>query len=99
MYLYLIRILDPPNVTATSSLSGPATVGEDIVTLTCEVEANPPASIIWRKDGSLKVLGNSSQLVLDPVTVSDGGNYTCLASNELGHDTSSLVEVNTFCKF
>jgi len=64
--------------------------------LTCNVEANPEASIIWRKVGSLKLLSNTSELVLDPVVVEDGGNYTCLASNELGFQTSQPVEVNTF---
>ena len=66
--------------------------------MTCNVEANPEASIIWRKVGSLKLLSNTSELVLDPVVVEDGGNYTCLASNELGFQTSQPVEVNTFCK-
>jgi len=66
------------------------------VVLSCDVEANPEANIIWRKVGSLKIVGDSNQLVLDPVTVQDGGNYTCRASNELGHHTSNLVEVNTY---
>ena len=69
------------------------------MTLTCNVEANPSATIIWRKVGSLKLLSNTTELVFDPVTVEDGGNYTCLASNELGHQTSSPVEVNTYCKY
>ena len=89
---------DPPNVTASSSISGPATVGEDRVVLSCDVEANPEANIIWRKVGSLKIVGDTDHLVLDPVTVEDGGNYTCRASNELGHHTSNLVEVNTYCE-
>ena len=46
---------DPPNVTASSSLTRPARVGEDRAVLSCQLEANPPASIIWRKVGSLKV--------------------------------------------
>ena len=36
--------------------------------------------------------------MLDPVRVEDGGNYTCLASNELGHQTSSPVNINTYCQ-
>ena len=83
--------------------------------LSCQAEANPAASIIWRRVGSLKVdglifnkmclylfndqvLGKEPELVLDPVRVEDGGNYTCHASNELGHDISRPVIVNTFCK-
>ena len=42
-------------MTASSSLSGPARVGEDRAVLSCQVEANPAASIIWRRVGSLKV--------------------------------------------
>jgi len=83
-------------VTASSSLSGPARVGEDRAVLSCQVEANPAASIIWRRVGSLKVLGDEPELLLDPVRVEDGGNYTCHASNELGHDISRPVTINTF---
>ena len=102
-------------MTASSSLSGPARVGEDRAVLSCQVEANPAASIIWRRVGSLKVgiynhnmcdtihhddqvLGDEPELLLDPVHVEDGGNYTCHASNELGHDISRPVTINTFCE-
>ena len=91
-------LLDPPNVTASTSLDGPATAGEDSAILTCNVEANPPATIRWRKEGSLKVLGSDPELVLDPVKQTDAGNYTCHVSNELGHDTSLPVEIVTYCK-
>ena len=87
--------------------------------LSCQVEANPAASIIWRRVGSLKVrmlicvcdvcdtfivhlddqvLSDEPELLLDPVRVEDGGNYTCHASNELGHDISRPVTINTFCQ-
>ena len=45
-----------------------------------------------------QVLGKEPELVLDPVRVEDGGNYTCHASNELGHDISRPVIINTFCE-
>ena len=45
-----------------------------------------------------QVLGKEPELLLDPVRVEDGGNYTCHASNELGHALSSPVTVNTFCE-
>ena len=45
-----------------------------------------------------QVLGDEPELLLDPVRVEDGGNYTCHASNELGHDISRPVTINTFCE-
>ena len=86
-------------MTASSSLARPATVGEDSVELSCAVEANPPASLVWRRLGSRKVLGAAASLLLDPVTAEDGGDYTCEATNELGSGLSLPVRVDTHCQY
>ena len=86
-------------MTASSSLARPATVGEDSVELSCAVEANPPASLVWRRLGSRKVLGAAASLLLDPVTAEDGGDYTCEATNELGSGLSLPVRVDTHCEY
>ena len=85
-------------MTASSSLARPATVGEDSVELSCAVEANPPATLVWRRLGSRKVLGAAASLLLDPVTAEDGGDYTCEATNELGSGLSLPVRVDTHCE-
>jgi len=72
------------------------TAGEDGVTLLCDVDANPPANIIWRKEGSRKIRGNSSKLVFDVVRKEDGGGYYCQAVNELGRRSSEVVTIQTY---
>ena len=68
------------------------------MTLLCAVDANPPANIIWRKEGSRKIRGNSSSLVFDVVEKEDAGGYYCQAVNELGRRSSEVVSIETYCE-
>ena len=68
------------------------------MTLLCAVDANPPANIIWRKEGSRKTRGNSSSLVFDVVEKEDAGGYYCQAVNELGRRSSEVVSIETYCE-
>ncbi|XP_047738129.1 irregular chiasm C-roughest protein [Hyalella azteca] len=49
------------------------------VLLKCDVESNPPPSIVWLQDGSEKVIGTGPELrvVVGPSTT---GSYRCVAS-------------------
>ena len=68
------------------------------MTLLCNVDANPPANIIWRKEGSRKIRGNTSELVFDVVLKEDAGGYYCQAVNELGRRSSEVVSIETYCE-
>ena len=68
------------------------------MTLLCSVDANPPANIIWRKEGSRKIRGNSTELVFDVVEKEDAGGYYCQAVNELGRRSSQVVSIETYCE-
>ena len=68
------------------------------MTLLCGVDANPPANIIWRKEGSRKIRGNSTELVFDVVEKEDAGGYYCQAVNELGRRSSQVVSIETYCE-
>ncbi|XP_045597115.1 contactin [Procambarus clarkii] len=65
------------------------------VTIACNPEAAPRPSFVWRQNGL--VLGNGGRrrilrngnLIIDPVSREDEGNYTCTAENVYGSDTSS----------
>ena len=53
---------------------------EDVATLTCKVDGNPAPAIIWTKQGSLRMLGNSDTLTFSAVSDADFGVYICTAT-------------------
>ena len=73
--------------------------------LEVEIDANPLPEVKWFKDGQqiierkgIKILNekqNVYDLVIEKVKIEDSGNYSCVATNELGQQTAySLVKVN-----
>ncbi|XP_064115356.1 uncharacterized protein LOC135221623 isoform X2 [Macrobrachium nipponense] len=68
------------------------------VTFICSVSADPPAyNVTWLQNGRVVGVGgrrwrrDNASLVITPVTRSDGGLYTCLASNSEGDGHSNAV--------
>ncbi|XP_045122993.1 irregular chiasm C-roughest protein-like isoform X2 [Portunus trituberculatus] len=49
------------------------------VTLKCDVDSNPQASITWVQEGSDKIIGSGEEMVV-VVGPSTAGEYTCIAS-------------------
>ena len=86
-------------MTVSSSTDAPAVEGDDSVSLKCDVDANPPAEITWRKDGDRRVLGNFPVLDIGVVSRTDTGTYSCTATNELGESPPGYVEVETYCEY
>ena len=89
-------------IIVTGPQSQTVTSGER-VTLTCLVAAQPPASIVWRKNGVvLTSLGVTSYpngtLVIHSVKKADAGYYRCSASNALGQATSQAAYLTVRCK-
>ncbi|KAK2710173.1 hypothetical protein QYM36_013743 [Artemia franciscana] len=64
-----------PVVTLTGPLTGDLEEG-DIATLKCVADANPPATIIWRKNGSPDILAIQEILQLNPLLRTNSGTYT-----------------------
>ncbi|KAL7373975.1 hypothetical protein ABVT39_018758 [Epinephelus coioides] len=86
-----LTVEDAPKDTSVSiSPSGLVSAGS-LVNLTCSSRANPPVSrFIWFKtsnDGPIKV----SDKDLYSFNVTDGGFYYCVATNDLGNETSSEI--------
>ncbi|ELR48786.1 Neurotrimin, partial [Bos mutus] len=70
-------------------------------TLQCEASAVPSAEFQWYKDDKRLVEGKKgvkvenrpflSKLIFFNVSEHDYGNYTCVASNKLGHTNASIT--------
>ncbi|XP_016065938.1 PREDICTED: junctional adhesion molecule A [Miniopterus natalensis] len=92
-------VLVPPSK-PTVNIPSSATIGSRAVLTCSETDGSPPSEYLWYRDGTLmplepkrnRVFSNSSyslnpktgELVFDPVTASDTGEYTCQAQNGYG---------------
>jgi hypothetical protein len=66
----------------------------DSVTLTCEAESNPPASLRWHRVGRTpEFQGSASSLPLGPANRGTAGSYQCTAENELGLSQPQTIVV------
>ncbi|XP_024086155.1 roundabout homolog 2-like isoform X2 [Cimex lectularius] len=63
---------------------------QSFATLPCQVLANPPAKVVWYKDGAELEDGDrvtilpSGTIRIDELDISDTGEYTCTGSSESG---------------
>jgi hypothetical protein len=91
--------LSPPLFRA--SLTGSVrtlVAGEQLAfTIPCEPEALPMPDVSWRREGVQIVLGgkyrlaeNGRDLLVNPLNLTDSGEYTCRALNELGSAEHSI---------
>lgn len=65
--------------------------------LKCEADANPPASIVWRRAGRSEIASLSESLQLRPVGRRDSGLYTCQAQNSVGSSDALSVQLDIKC--
>ncbi|CAG2158572.1 unnamed protein product [Oppiella nova] len=79
---------------------------DECLKLEVEIDANPTPDVKWFKDGQqikekkgIKILSDTERsvynLMIEKVKIEDSGNYSCVATNELGQQTSyNIVTVN-----
>ena len=87
----------PPGVDRVEPVEPVTVVQGSLVTLTCEARGVPPPTLTWLKDGqplslhrNLLLDGRETRLQLPDVAPSDGGLYSCVASNQAGSSTKSF---------
>ncbi len=71
---------------------------KDAATLRCVADANPPARVVWRKEGLDGSFSNDPEIVFSPVTRHSAGVYGCTAENALGLSKAEFVELDVKCK-
>ncbi|XP_037362553.1 junctional adhesion molecule A [Talpa occidentalis] len=101
-----LTVLVPPSK-PTVSVPTSATIGSRAVLICSETDGSPPSKYSWYKDGvqiplepkSNRAFSNSSytlneqtgELIFDPVTAADTGDYFCLAQNGQGSPMKSEI--------
>ncbi|XP_039280051.1 irregular chiasm C-roughest protein isoform X2 [Nilaparvata lugens] len=73
----------PPEVRLIGAPVGDLEEGQPVV-LRCVTDANPPASVVWRRAGRTDIASLEESLQFRPVTRRDSATYTCQAKNTLG---------------
>jgi hypothetical protein len=93
-----LNIFFPPKVSVKSSSDTELAEG-DSVTLFCEADSNPPATVSWRKlEKTTKCIGNQPTITISSVTKDSAGSYQCVAENELGRSQPETIDVDVQCK-
>lgn len=108
----LEKIPDAPEVSLVGTPTVDLEENIDSVSLRCVADANPPATVIWRRVGgspmtktpsSSNVGGDiySFQEILEfsPVTRKDSATYSCEAKNTVGTSNLITVPIDIKCKF
>ena len=71
---------------------------KDPATLRCVSDSNPPATILWRKDGLDGIFSPDTEITFSPVTKHTAGLYSCTAENALGMSEPAFIELDVKCK-
>ncbi|XP_055388210.1 hemicentin-1, partial [Condylostylus longicornis] len=88
-YAPTIRLIGAPEIDLEE--------GKDTLIMRCVADANPPASIVWRRSGRTEIASLQETLQLRPVGRRDKGLYTCQAQNSVG--TSEQLSIELDVKF
>ncbi|XP_058119273.1 uncharacterized protein LOC131261290 [Anopheles coustani] len=85
-YAPSVRLLGAPQIDLEE--------GKDSLILRCVADANPPASIVWRRAGRSEIASLQESLQLRPVGRRDAGMYTCQAQNSVGTSETMSVQLD-----
>ena len=94
-----------PVIDTPSSSTVTVNVGSSL-TLNCTSRGSPPDTFTWRKDNNPTVLHSTNitavdytsavfraDYSIDSVTTSDSGTYTCIVTNPIGSDNTTITVV------
>ena len=71
---------------------------EDNIMIRCIADANPPATIMWRRAGKSDIVSLDETLKFSPIMRRDAGTYACQAKNSIGNAGPLTVRLDVKCK-
>jgi len=92
-------IIDPPSSSTVTVVVG------SVLTFSCTSRGSPPDTFTWKKDSDPMLQSTSiitvthtntsavfqAEYSVENVTISDGGTYTCIATNPIGNDSETIT--------
>jgi len=94
--------LDAPETRLVGVPTGQLEEGRDQLEIRCLADANPPASILWRKTkspGVTEVASIGETLMFSPIYRNHAAVYLCEASNIEGESSPVSVQVSVNCMY
>lgn len=75
----------------------------DQLNVRCLADANPPASILWKRatggpGGEMEVAGVGEALIASPVRRTHAGQYFCEAANTVGESKPLSLRISVNCE-
>ena len=102
---------DAPEVTLVGTPTVDLEENNDSVSLRCLADANPPATVIWRRVGGNSMTNKAPSpssmgdiysfqetLEFSPVTRKDSATYSCEAKNTIGTSNLITIPIDIKCK-
>ncbi|XP_014251088.1 hemicentin-1-like isoform X2 [Cimex lectularius] len=82
----------PKTMLTINSAHNSAVYENQEIILRCEIRGKPAPKVTWHKDGKLiaKKYTFNSTVLRFTATEQDSGNFTCIASNSVGSDNSTI---------
>ena len=71
----------------------------DQVSLTCVAAANPPAAVMWYREGSGEIVSREERLTINHIRREQAGIYVCQANNSVGQSQPSQIELAVQCEY
>lgn len=94
-----------PVAAASIHTAGSQPIRNRTFTLTCQTMGTVEA-IAWTHnwsplypDNRTMLSADNATLTFDPITMSDGGNYSCTASNAISNVTSEWLFLDILCEY
>ena len=95
-FLDQVSISDQVSPQITRDISNITVQAGSNAVLNVQLYANPPATIVWNKNGTVITNATSSTLTITNAQLSDSGNYQMIASNSVGTAYSATVAIRVF---
>ncbi|OCU02644.1 mucosa-associated lymphoid tissue lymphoma translocation protein 1 isoform X2 [Xenopus laevis] len=89
-----IQLLKPPGIKVIVEPESMAVLSGQMVKLSCVGSGHPFVNYQWFKGQKGVPLGNSSELVFNPVHGHDAGSYTCRVNNGYSYDFSTWAHLD-----
>ncbi|XP_047673954.1 hemicentin-1 isoform X2 [Tachysurus fulvidraco] len=92
---YHLTIQVPPSITGSEMPSETSVLLNDSIQLVCHAKGTPAPTVQWLKDGkalsqtgfkNIRISPDGSTLTVTATHTTDGGKYTCVATNQAGEE-------------